>query len=225
MKKLSIFVDESGNFGLSKQNSSIYIFTLVLHDNLNELSTFFKAIERELRNVNEGNCYIHTYSLIRKRDEYKDLDISKRRKILNIVSHFVNNMPIWYLCIKQDKKNLNDENQLSKCLEKNLMREINNNLNFFLDFDLVTIYYDNGQKQLRDVLQSTFRKKLKHIVFEVVNPRDYLLFQVADYISTLELINIKYETNRVNLSEQFFFGTATNFKKNYYRNISKKKVN
>jgi hypothetical protein len=134
-------------------------------------------------------------------------------------------MPIWYLYIKQDKKNLKDENQLSKCLEKNLTREIDNNLNFFLDFDQVTIYYDNGQKQLRDVLQSAFKKKLKNVVFEVVNPRDYILFQVADYISTLELINIKYETNQVNLSEQFFFGTAANFKKNYYKNISKKRIN
>lgn len=224
MKELSIFVDESGNFGLSKENSSLYIFTLVIHDNYFDLTKLFNLLTRELKNISDSIEYIHTFSIIRKKDEYKDLDIAKRRKILNVVSHFINNMTINYLCVRVDKKNIKTEDELVSILEKHLERSIKDNLEYFLGFDSLVIYYDNGQKQLRNVLRKIFTKFFRNVLFEVVDPHEYLLFQVADYISTLELIDFKFKNNSINFNEAFFFGSYAKFKRNYYKQIEKKKI-
>jgi len=47
---------------------------------------------------------------------------------------------------------------------------------------------------------------------------------VADFVSTLELINFKYEEKNVSKSEKYFFGEYRNFYRNYYKSISKKKI-
>lgn len=50
---------------------------------------------------------------------------------------------------------------------------------FFCGFDLVKIYYDNGQVEVTRILSSVFNALLENVEFQKVIPADYRLFQVA----------------------------------------------
>lgn len=54
-----------------------------------------------------------------------------------------------------------------------------------------------------------------HVQFRKVKPVDYKLFQVADLICTMELLAEKAESNSFSRSEQEFFCSVRDFKKNY----------
>ena len=51
MKELSIFVDESGDFGEYDHHSPFYIISMVLHDQSVEIDNDLKALENELANI------------------------------------------------------------------------------------------------------------------------------------------------------------------------------
>ena len=51
------------------------------------------------------------------------------------------------------------------------------------------------------------------------------LFQAADLICTLELLNIKRESNSLSNSELIFFKSARDLNKNYLKPILKKQCN
>ena len=57
---------------------------------------------------------------------------------------------------------------------------------------------------------------------KIVNPSDYKLFQVADLICTLELINEKLENSEMSNSEKIMFHTKRDFKKDFYKGLKKK---
>ena len=48
MKELSIFIDESGDFGEFNKKSPFYIVTMVFHDQDNDLTTCLDSLEQEL---------------------------------------------------------------------------------------------------------------------------------------------------------------------------------
>ena len=96
-------------------------------------------------------------------------------------------------------------------LSKLLGRLLLNNTSFFQKFDRIKIYYDHGQKQLSLLLATCFGMVCENIEFEKVDPHEYKLFQVADYISTLELTNAKYISKAASKSEQYFFRRLSRF--------------
>lgn len=83
MKELSIFVDESGNFGTYDYHSPYYIFSLICHNQNDDISNWISMLNRELDMINYGSRYFHAGPIIRRENEYKDLDINIRRKIFN----------------------------------------------------------------------------------------------------------------------------------------------
>lgn len=51
MKELSIFVDESGDFGEYDYHAPYYIISMVIHKQDIDISTNLKALENELNNI------------------------------------------------------------------------------------------------------------------------------------------------------------------------------
>lgn len=225
MKELSIFVDESGDFGSYDYRDPLYIFSLIFHEQNCDINSLIFSLDNELEQIKTGIKYFHAGPIIRRENEYKDLDIKTRRRIFNKMSYFVNHLPINYLTIITNKKEA-EENQfgLFGVLSKLLGRLLLSNISFFQKFDLIKIYYDNGQKQLSLLLATCFGIVCENIEFKKVDPHKYKLFQVADYISTLELTNKKYKSKAASKSEQYFFGNYRDFYRNYYRHILKKNI-
>ena len=66
MKELSIFVDESGDFGLNDIHSPYYIVTMVFDDQDVDLSEMISQLDRALENLDYKEYAVHTEPLIRR---------------------------------------------------------------------------------------------------------------------------------------------------------------
>ena len=51
MRELSIFVDESGDFGPCAKRSPFYIITMIFHDQTKDISEDISKLESEFKNL------------------------------------------------------------------------------------------------------------------------------------------------------------------------------
>ncbi len=102
--------------------------------------------------------------------------------------------------------------------------EIMKSEEYWNSFDKIIIYYDNGQKALKRVLNITFNSLFSDVEVRKVTPADYRLFQVADLICTLELTLSKIELGLFSKTEDAFFHGSHEFKKEYWRKIKAKEI-
>jgi len=82
---------------------------------------------------------------------------------------------------------------------------------------------DNGQVELNKLLASVFTVLLPQAEFRKVIPADYRLFQVADLFCTLELVCQKDAHHLLSKSEEAFFGSMRDMRKNYLKPMEKKR--
>lgn len=94
------------------------------------------------------------------------------------------------------------------------MAAVSNSREYWDSFDKIIIYYDNGQKALKRVLNITFNSLFSDVEVRKVQPADYRLFQVADLICTLELTLAKIEQGSFSKTEDAFSMVHMNSKKN-----------
>lgn len=137
---------------------------------------------------------------------------------------FIHNANIKYQTFYVYKKEVSDSVDLTGRLSKEIARFIRNHYDLFLDFDVVKIYYDNGQVEITKILSSVFNSLLSNVEFRKVIPSDYRLFQVADVICTIKLTDLKMHDKILSRSEKEFFNNNRTFKKNYLKPLLKKMV-
>ena len=222
MKELSIFIDESGDFGEYEYHSPYYIIAMVFHDQDNDIQQAISKLNRELSYLNLNNLCIHTGPIIRKEEIYTHMSIEERRRIFNKMVAFIRQIDIRYKCFYIDKKHISDVVEASGKLSKQISLFIREHYENFLSFHNVKIYYDNGQVEVSKILSSVFNALLPNPIFRKVMPVEYKLFQVADLLCTLELVKLKLENNMFSKSEKSFFGNIHDLKKNYLKPLSKK---
>jgi len=222
VKELSIFVDESGDFGEYNHISPYYIVTLILHEQEKSIEEQVEKLNAHISNIGHFIKAVHAAPIIRREEIYTDIDIKNRRRIFNTFFYFAVKVGIKYKNIIVDKKHKNPLD-INRNISMNLSSFVKENLSYFQSFDKIIIYYDNGQNQLANILVSVFSSWF-HDKFEyrTVSPYEYKLFQVADFICTLSLINHKLECGQnLTKSEQLFFGSKRNLKINYLKHIKK----
>ena len=222
MRELSIFIDESGDFGEYDDRSPYYIITMVFHDQSIPITDSIYKLNQELSYMNLDNLCIHTGPIIRREEIYEFMPIKQRRSIFNVLVAFFRQIDIKYKCFSIEKKYADDVILATSQLSKKISQFIRDNYSVFLSYDSVKIYYDNGQIEVSRILASVFSALLPNAQFRKVLPKDYKLFQVADLICTMELIRLKIENNRYSKSEELFFGNQYELKRNYLRVIRKK---
>ena len=224
MKELSIFVDESGDFGEYDYHAPYYIISMVLHDQNMDISEDIQVLERELNNLGWSNHCVHAGPVIRSEEEYRGYDLKDRQRILMKMMTFIRHLDVQFKSIYIEKKHIEDSVEATGKLSKKLASFIRDNYNFFCGFDVVKIYYDNGQVEVTRILSSVFNTLLENVEFRKVLPADYRLFQVADLICTLKLAELKMENHLLSKSEVFFFGDERTLKKNYLKPLAKKEL-
>lgn len=222
MKELSIFIDESGDFGEYDYHSPYYIIAMIMHDQSINISKPIEQLDYELAQLGFSNHCIHTGPIIRQEEEYRYLDIAIRKKIFNKMVAFVRQINFTYQCFHIEKKHISDVNEVSTKLSKSISAFIKEHYSLFLSYETVKIYYDNGQTELSRILASVFHNLLPHVEFRRVIPSEYRLFQVADFICTFKLLELKSEKQSLSKSEIRFFGNPRDFKKNYLKPLHKK---
>ena len=224
MNELSIFVDESGDFGTYEPHAPFYLFTLVFHNQTDSIEDQISHLEHSLSDVgfDAKHCF-HAGPIIRREEDYQYLSITERRKCLNRIMTFAKNCEISYITFSAEKKHMFDSLGLTVALSKQLSAFIREEYSFFAQFDKIIVYYDNGQVELNKLLASVFAVMLPQAEFRKVMPTDYRLFQVADLFCTLELICLKDEHRIMSKSEEAFFGSMRDMRKNYLKPMFKKR--
>ena len=222
-KVLSVFVDESGDFGQYNPASPNYYVAMVLHNQEIDISKNIIALEKQISNWGYPEHVIHTGPLIRRESVYKN-DLRENRKALfNALYHFTRMLDVQYLCPVINQGECSEQSKLAYTdkLTKEIANQLRANYKYFSVFNKIIVYYDYGQIELAQILISVFNTMFANVEFRKIETNQYKLSQAADLICTVEAIAQK---NVLTKSETEFFHSKTDFKKNIYKNIVKKKL-
>ena len=223
-RKLSVFIDESGDFGEYAVHSPYYLVTMVFHDQSIDLTDKINAFYQHLNQLGYDKHAIHAGPLIRRESIYSNDQMERRKKLFNSLFNFVRLLDIHYDFILVKKSECFDVIQLTSKISKAIASSLREKMVYWSQFDEIVIYYDNGQIELTKILTSVFNTMFSNVEFRKVQPKDYILFQAADLICTIELVAEKFETKNPSKSELEFFMNGRDFKKNYLKSILKKKI-
>ena len=224
MKELSVFIDESGDFGESMERPAYYLVTLLFHDQKNDIASNAKKLEDSTRNSGFDFEYIHTGPVIRREDVFSGLSIDERRKLLFKMLNFIVSSPIAYEMAVVNRKEAPDKISLSGKLGREISNVIGKHKAFFDGFDKIIVYYDNGQIELGAILNTVFSIHFSNVEFRKAEPQKYRLLQAADFICSMELLKIKKNENRLSKSEKQFFYKPQELKKTFFKAIDKKQL-
>lgn len=220
-KILSIFIDESGDFGAYEHHAPYYLVAMVLHDQSVDISADIAGMDNRMRNLGYAEHAIHTGPLIRRESVYANDMVETRKHLFNVLYYFSRRLDFHYICCKIIKSECPDEIVMTAKLSKAIADKLRAT-DFPNQFDKVIIYYDNGQIELTKILTSVFNALYSNVEFRRVEPVQYKLFQVADLVCTMELLAEKTESNSLSRSELEFFGSQKDFRKEYLKNFRKK---
>lgn len=221
---LSVFIDESGDFGAYDHHAPYYIVAMVLHDQSVDIRENIQVLDRYQRELGWEPHAIHTGPLIRRESIYENVYMEERKKLFNALFHFSRRLEIQYICTLIEKRECPDAVAMTARLSKSIADMLRSNEEYFRGFDRIIVYYDNGQIELTKILTSVFSTLFDHVEFRKVSPADYKLFQIADLICTVELTSRKFETGQSSRSELEFFHSARELRKNYLKYLERKRL-
>jgi len=140
---------------------------------------------------------------------------------------FASKLDFKYHCLIVEKRFVNSREQMVSRLRNDMEVFFNRLVQTHLDIDRFKIYYDCGQTPVTNLLLSTFKARAElDIEFaQAVKPERYKLFQLADMVATLKLVELKLaHGEKMTESEYKFFGGPRNFKRNYLRFVKSKEI-
>ena len=223
---LSIFVDESGDFGTYCPQAPYYIVTMLFHDQSTDISPQIQKLDEEIQRLGyEKDFVIHTAPLIRREEMFFNELPNQRRALLTKLFYFVLKSDIQYRTFVFEKRQFEDSFKLEGRIAKEMSQFIRANLYFFQSFSNVILYYDNGQYELNRILNAVLTTELSRYEARKVLPKDYKLFQAADLICTLQLLSLKAERDELSHSELLIFHSIRDLKKQFLKPIQRKLFN
>ena len=207
MKRLNIFVDETGEFGFGNGASELYGVSFTFHEQNDDIMLELNKLNDRLYNIGYTDM-LHIADLIMKRGDYSKFPIAKRKSIFNSIYQFSRRIPVKYKTIIIDKKYTDN----SRVLKQKLSLEINNMVKeherYFNKFDMIIMYYDNGQETLGTILDSIFLRfgGFEHRV--EFDHKEKRLFQVSDMLTYIDKYDYKYKNKmQFTRGEKYFFTT------------------
>lgn len=224
MRELSIFVDESGDFGEVTERNSYYLVTMVLHDQSKNISEALEKYDEAIKATGTGIEYVHTGPIIRREDVFENLTIDERRKLLFKLLNLYNTCEIRHATIRVARREAPDKVTLSGRIAKRIKEFLDAHSDFFSHFEKIIVYYDNGQAELSAVLNAVFTMYFQDVEFRKAEQQNYRLLQVADFVCSFELLEIKREEKRLSRSEELFFYKPQELKKTFLKSVAKKRL-
>lgn len=205
IKRLNIFIDESGDFGFVDGSSDLYAVSFTLHESFNPITGELNYLNESLNKQNYDGM-LHLAYLIAKRDDYADYTLAQRQKIFWTIFNFARKVPVKLKTIILDKRYMNNKSQLNKAIFTEISKFVADNKKYFDTFDKIVIYYDNGQETLATILDTIFASNPnveRRIDFDHTKKR---LFQVSDMLTVIDKLDYKRKNNiPFTKAESFFF--------------------
>ena len=149
MRELSIFIDESGDFGPPQGHSPFYVLSVVFHDQSDDITSHLAKIHAALKIRGlAANHAIHTGPLIRREQDYVWMGMPERPALFRVLVDFVRTSDVTYHSLVFSKREHPDIDRLIGAMSRELGAFIQTHYDFFTGWDRVVIYYDNGQREL-----------------------------------------------------------------------------
>lgn len=206
MKRLNIFVDETGEFGFGKRASRLYGVSFTFHEQDNDIRNDINILNERLSSIGYTDM-IHMADLIMHRGDYSNFNIKTRKSIFKAIYHFSRKIPVQYHTIIVDKKYTDYGSVLRKKLINEINQMIKEHEEYFKKFDKIVLYYDNGQESLGyilDLLFSRFDSFEHRIDF---NHKEKRLFQVSDMLTYIDRAVYEHKNNiKYKKAELYFLG-------------------
>lgn len=223
MRELSIFIDESGSDDLRER---YYLVAFVFHEQDNSIAEGIKKYERAVVDSGLPLLPFHASPLMNGKDQFKDLDIVKRKRMFSLFRVMFRHLPISYKVFVFRTNRYRSLKQIVDAMRREIIDFIFENLSWFQRFDAVKIYYDGGQGSVSSALHKAIDYALAKnaVVYKPTTSSDYYLAQAADYICTIEFTSLKYQTSKQTNTDQKFFGGSTAFKKGLLKEVRKKTI-
>ena len=154
---MSVFVDESGEYG---HESKHYLVTFVFHDQAEDVLDIIGRYERSLLLADLPNIPFHAPPLMNGHDDYRDMTMATRKRLLASFYAMLQSMPARYRTLSYVKSAIVDEATLESRLSGDIMALLVGGLSYFPSFDRAKIYYDGGQQAVSKALSESFERVL-----------------------------------------------------------------
>ena len=207
VKRLNIFVDDTGEVGFGNGSSELYGVSFTFHEQDDDIMPELLRLNDRLVRIGYTDM-IHMADLIMHRGDYSNFDIGTRQSIFNAIYQFSRRILVKYHTIIIDKRYTDNSRILKQRLSSEINKMIKEHEKYFEKFDKIVMYYDNGQEVLGTILDSIF---LRFDVFEHrvdFDHKEKRLFQVSDMLTYIDKYNYKYKNKMTfSKSEKYFFTT------------------
>lgn len=220
MRELSVFVDESDDLG---GESKYYLLALVFHDQADDLGRTIRLYEGDLAVRGLEDVPLHLSPLLRGNDAYAAMEPKRRAAYLASFGTFVQHSPFTYHVFVYRKSEFRDRASLGARMRRDLVEFLFDHIERLQGFDLVKIYYDDGQALVTRALHDGFEYALAReaVIYRDARPDGYRMLQVADYACGVELAALRYDAHEENATDRLFFGTRRDFVKTFLRKLRK----
>lgn len=222
LSELSIFVDESGEWG---KLSEYYLITLVLHVQSDSAAEHIDKYERHLADSGLPDIPFHAGPLFNGHDGYEDISFADRKRLFFAFFTLARNLPFRYVTFAH-LKTMFDGNKIrfEAQLKRDLADFFLSHLDEFQSYEIIKVYYDNGQQIVANALKTSISYALSKeaVVYRDAQPKDYRLEQAADLMCTVELTALKFDKGTETATDRKIFKNRRDFRKNYLKILRRK---
>ena len=225
-KILSAFFDEAGQERQYEPGAKWYLLTLVLHDQSDDLSAHIAAYEDYIGRKGLPDVPFHMVELMHGRRSYEGIELADRKRLLMSFNSFVQRLPIRYHTFAYRRSEFGSYVELSQRMERDLKAFIESHLEEFQSFDMVAVYYDGGQSAVTQAVHGAFDEELSANVadYKKLRFQERRLSQVADYLCSIELANLRFLDGEVSPTYEKVYGTRRQFRANYLKQARRKLI-
>ncbi len=221
VKRLNLHIDESGNQDLSEGR---YLLTVVLHDHSEDVDDVIGRYKARLAAAGLPDVPFHGKDLLHGNEGYATVSPGDRKRLLTQFARLVRELPISFFTLHYDTAIVHDKGELEARIRRDLASLVFDKLAFFQGFDVIAVYYDNGQgvvsAALHDALDFVLAKNVADYRDADYDARR--LLQVADYVCTVERIAEDYDAGRQSKTHERFFGNRRDFMQSFKKQLGRK---
>ncbi|TPF93035.1 hypothetical protein BG22_08160 [Bifidobacterium sp. UTBIF-78] len=222
MSELSVFVDESGEWG---KLSEYYLITLVFHVQSEPIAVHIEKYERHLADSGLPDIPFHAGPLFNGHDDYENVPFSNRKRLFFAFFTLARNLPFRYVTFAHRKSMFDgSRTRFEAQLKRDLANFFLSHLDEFQSYETIKVYYDNGQQIVTNALKASIGYALSKeaVVYRDAQPKDYRLEQAADLMCTVELAALKFDAGEDTATDRKMFKNRRDFRKNYLKILRRK---
>ena len=159
VNRLNLHIDESGSQDFSEGR---YIVAVVLHDHSANIADPIDRYECRLSIAGLPNIPFYGKDLLHGNQDYAAVSPGDRKRLLAQFARFVRELPFSFFVLRYGVSDARNREELEARIRRDLVLFVFDRLPYFQLFDVIAVYYDNGQGAvsiaLRDALDFALAK-------------------------------------------------------------------